>query len=112
MSEWVGFQGWFTFTRGGIALLILLPFGLIGAGVHRSLQTSLSTRYLAIALLIGFFAGISTAELYLLRDEAQFASEVTRVQSEGKRTYVRPRSWPNKNAALVWDKETGMHATD
>lgn len=60
----------------------------------------------AVCLLLGSVA----SECWILRDETQFAAEVS--QTQGSNSYSRPRCWPNKGCSLVFQPGKAIHSTD
>ena len=65
-------------------------------------------RRLMTALTLALVVGSLVSELWIVRDEQRFASEV----ATASEIRSRPRAWPNGSASLVYLPGKGVHATD
>ena len=63
-----------------------------------------------VAFALSLFAGSLASEAWILADEARFAAEVPKRNSEA--IYHRARAWPNQNCSLLFVPGAGIHSTD
>lgn len=112
MRETVGFDiGSF---GCGVLLALGLPYVLVALFlIVRQLRPSPTVGCppsLLIVLSLALLAGSLLSEWWILRDETQFSTEVSKTAQS--KIYSRPRAWPNSGCSLVFVPGEGIHATD
>lgn len=112
MSERVGLQPSALLFDACVALFAIAPAFFTTTAALRVLHQDSSRRRMLSALLVGWLIAVCTGETTMLLDEKAFSREAAQAASAGAGSYVRARRWPNGNASLVWDRSTGIHATN
>jgi len=96
----------------GVSWRGTLSGALLGVAVPGIVVTLIALarheRRLITTLMLALVTGSVVSELWILRDEHRFASEIA--TASGIRG--RPRAWPNGTASLVYLPGKGVHATD
>ena len=113
MRETVSFD--ITAFLSGLAFGVVLPLVVILPPLFTAKKFWLRQKVWPVPSWFVAFAGCLLAgslasEGWILRDEARFAAEVSKTNSDAP--YSRSRAWPNQTGSLVFVPGEGIHSTD
>lgn len=94
----------------GFAIPITLLLVLIIAFKFISGEKLSKYYFIVYTFLFITLAGCGISELWILCDEINFNTEVSKMNT--KDSYSRPRVWPNQTASLIFDPDSGFHSND
>jgi hypothetical protein len=113
LSEVIGTHLGVTLYSAVVAFLFLVPLIALALAIMARLLKQIACRQLIVFIMIsGGLVGIVLGESAMLIDEASFRREVKQAETSGLNQYGRSRAWPNGAASLVWNRNSGIHATD
>lgn len=111
MRETVGFNA--TASLSGLFLGVVFPL-MLGVVLYIANKVWGARKVRPISLLVAFviclLVGSFTSEWWMLRDEAFFSTELTKIGPDI--SYTRSRAWPNQTCSLVFTPGKGIHSTD